>query len=125
KSAAGFAHECGITYGRGSEDDPPDPLAEPHLHRREIANAPAELHRQGNRGEDRLHGACIHWLPGERPIEIHDVQPLKPLRLERPGLRSRIVIEHGRRVHLAELQADALAVLEVDGGEEDQCYVSM
>ncbi len=47
------------------------------------------------------------------------MQPLEALRLEGGGLRGRIVVEHGRLVHVALLQADALAVLEVDCREQD------
>ena len=47
------------------------------------------------------------------------MQPLEALLRERAGLRGRVVVEHGGLVHLAELEAHALAVLEVDGGEQD------
>ena len=43
----------------------------------------------------------------------------KPWSCERARLRRRVVVEYGRGVHLAELEAYALAVFEVDGGEED------
>ena len=39
--------------------------------------------------------------------------------LERFGLGGRIVVEHGGLLHVAQLEAHALAVLEVDGGKQD------
>ena len=47
------------------------------------------------------------------------MQVWEALVLERARLRRRVVVEHGRGVHLAELEAHALAVFEVDGGKED------
>ena len=47
------------------------------------------------------------------------MQPLEALRLEGLRLRGRVGIVDGRRGHVAELQAHALAVLEVDGGKQD------
>ena len=44
------------------------------------------------------------------------MQPFEALRLERLGLRGRIRIVDGRRCHVAELEAHALAVLQVDCG---------
>jgi hypothetical protein len=40
---------------------------------------------------------------------------------ERLGLRRRAVVEHGGARHVAAQQADALAVLEVDGRKEKHC----
>ncbi len=45
---------------------------------------------------------------------------LKPCVSKAARLRRRIVVEDGRLAHLAELQAHAFAVLEIDRGEEDQ-----
>ena len=47
------------------------------------------------------------------------MQPLEALRFERCRLRGGIVAEDGRLVHVALDQADAAAVLEVDGGKQD------
>ena len=53
----------------------------------------------------------------EGAVEIDDMQPLEALLLEGPRLRGGVVVVDGRLLHVAELQADALAVLEVDGGK--------
>ena len=71
-------------------------------------------------GEDCLHRGVVDRLACEGAVQVDDVQVLKSLLLEGARLRRRVVVEHGRGLHLAELQAHALAVLEVDGGKEDQ-----
>ena len=96
------------------------PFVEPRFDRVEIANTAAELRRNRNRLQDRLDRRAVDRLPGERTVEIDDVQIFEALPLERQRLRRRIVVEHGRSAHLAELQPDALAVLEVDGRKKDQ-----
>ncbi|MDT4878969.1 hypothetical protein FQZ97_1146070 [compost metagenome] len=47
------------------------------------------------------------------------MQIFKALIFERFGLRGGIVVEHGGLVHVAQLEANALTVLEIDGGEKD------
>ena len=69
--------------------------------------------------EDALDRGGIDRLAGERAVEIDDVQILEALRLERPRLRRRIAVKHGRARHVALLEPHAGAVLEVDGGEQD------
>ena len=46
----------------------------------------------------------------------------KPCVLEGHGLGGRVGVVDRRLVHVAELQAHALAVLEVDGGEQDHGF---
>ncbi len=50
------------------------------------------------------------------------MEPLEALRLEGGALCSGIVVEDRRLVHVALFQAHALAVLEIDGGEEDHGF---
>ena len=47
------------------------------------------------------------------------MQPLEAGLGETSRLRRRVGVEDGRPRHVAPLEADALAVLQVDGGEED------
>ena len=62
---------------------------------------------------------ALTGLPAKAPFEIDDVQVTEALGLEGARLRRRIVIENGGLAHLAELEADALAVFQVDGGKKD------
>ena len=56
----------------------------------------------------------------EGAVEIDHMQIFEALRLERLRLRGRVAVEHGGARHVALLQAHADAVLEVDGGKQDQ-----
>ena len=69
--------------------------------------------------QDGLDRRRVDRLAGKGAVEIDDVQVLEALGLERARLRRRIIIENGGLAHLAELEADALAVFQVDGGKED------
>ena len=64
----------------------------------------------------------VHRLAGEGAVEIDDVQIFEALRCEGSRLRGGIAVEHGRARHVALLQAHALAVLEIDGGEQDHGF---
>ncbi len=44
---------------------------------------------------------------------------VETLRRERPGLSGRVGVEHGCARHVAMDEADALAILEIDGGKQD------
>ena len=85
----------------------------------ERPDATAQLHREVDRSEDRLDRRAIAALTGKSPIEINDMEIFKALVFERLRLRCGIVIEHGRLIHVAQLEAHALAVLEVDGRKKD------
>ena len=50
------------------------------------------------------------------------MQIFKTLRGKGARLRHWIEVEHGRARHVALFEAHALAVLQVDGGEEDQGF---
>ena len=63
--------------------------------------------------------ARVHRPAGEGAVEIDDVQPFEALRLEGVRLRGGIVVEHGRLRHVALAEPHAVAVLEVDGREQD------
>ena len=67
-----------------------------------------------------LSTACaVDRLARERAVEIDDVEIFEALVLEGFRLRRRIGIEHGRARHVALLQANGLAFLEIDRGEKD------
>ncbi len=64
----------------------------------------------------------IHRLAGKGAVEIDDMQIFEPLFGEGARLRGGIEVEHGRTRHVALFEADALAVLQVDGGKEDHGF---
>ena len=114
-----FLHQRRIAHRRGADDDAVDALAEPALDRRHVADAAAELHAQANRFENAFDRGDVHRLAGEGAVEIDDVQMLEALRLEHMRLRRRVAIEDGGARHVALLQANGQAVLEIDGGKQD------
>ena len=95
------------------------PLSSHILDGRHVADAAAELHRNGDGREDGVDRVAVDRLARKGAVEVDDVQIVEALVLERARLRRRVVVENGGGVHVAELQAHALAVLEVDGGEQD------
>ena len=56
----------------------------------------------------------------ERAIEIDDVEIFEPFGLEPERLGGGIAVEDGDARHVALFKAHAYAVLEIDGGKEDQ-----
>ena len=67
----------------------------------------------------RLEHVHVHELPRARRVEIDDVDRLGALRLPVPGKLHGVVGEHGDVVEVAAPQAYRLAVLDVDGREDD------
>ena len=55
----------------------------------------------------------------EGAVQVHEVQPFRTRILEGAGLCRRVGAEDGRGLHFAAQQADAVAVLQVDGGVKD------
>ena len=85
----------------------------------QIADAAAELDGELHRLEDGFDRRAIDALAGKGAVEIDDMEILKALVFKTLGLSRRIVIEDRGLIHVAEFQAHALAVLEVDSGEKD------
>jgi hypothetical protein len=82
-------------------------------------DAATELDRVLRRLEDRFDGSAVDALAGEGAVEVDHVQPLETLVLEGLSLGAGIIVVDGGLVHVAELETNALAILEVDGGEKD------
>ncbi len=116
---AGAAHQVGVAHGDGAEDDAGDAAVEPLLDGAHVADAAAELHGNGDGLEDRVDRVAVDRRAGEGAVEIDEVQVGETLVLEGARLRRRVVVEDGGGFHVAQLQAHALAVLQVDGGKED------
>ena len=79
---------------------------------------PPQLHRHSGGAQDGGHRVRIDSTAGECAVQIDDVQPAAAGILPGGGLRARIVGIDGGIRHLAPAQADASAVLEVNGGVE-------
>ena len=118
----GTFHKFGIAHRCSPDDHPRNALCQPGLDRFQIANTAAELHRHRDRLEHGFHRQRVHRPAGKGAVEVDHVEIFEPLRGERLRLRGRIEVEHGRALHVALLEAHALAVLQVDGGKEDHGF---
>ena len=87
----------------------------------EVADAPAQLHWNLHGREYGFDGRRVDRPAGERAVQIDDVEVFEALGLESQRLGGRIVVEHRSLGHVAELQAHALAVLEIDSRKKDHC----
>ena len=70
-------------------------------------------------GKDRLDGRAVLRTAGKSAIQINHMQPLETGVGKAARLRRGIGAEDRGARHLAAFEANALAVLEVDGGEKD------
>ncbi len=114
-----FAHKVGVFNGHGTKDHARQPFGQPAFDRGHIADTAAQLRRHRAGGQDRLNRRAVHRLTGKSAIQINKVEPFAPGRDKLPGLRGRIVVEHGRLVHFATQQADGVPVFQVDCGVKD------
>jgi len=81
------------------------------------ADAAAELHRVTGRLEDGVDGRAVDRLAGKGAVEVDHVQPFEALFFKGAGLGRRVGVVNRRLVHVAELQAYALPVFQVDRGK--------
>ena len=111
-----------IAHRGGADDDAGDTLGEPACDGRAVANAAAELQRNFDRRENALHRRRIHRPAGKGAVEIDDVEIVEALGGKPARLLGRIAMKHGRARHVALLEADREAVLEIDGGKKDHGF---
>ena len=124
KRLGGFTDQIGVFHGDGAKDHTLQPLGQPHFDRGHVADAAAQLGGHLGRAQDILNRLGVHRLAREGPVQVHKVQPLTPRIHKRLRLRGGVVVEHGRLIHLALVQADTLAILQIDSGIEDHVAVS-
>src|SRR5665213_3547293 len=117
-------HQRRVAHRRGADDDAVDALVEPAFDRCHVADAAAELHAEADRFQDALDRGNVHRLAGEGAVEIDHVQMLEALRLKRMRLRRRIAVEHSGARHVALLEANGEAVLQVNGGKQDHARIT-
>jgi hypothetical protein len=102
---------------RGADDDVAQAVVQVALDRVQVAQAAAQLHGDlaVHLGQDGLDRRFVDRLAGEGPVQVHQVQPSRPGVEPAPRHGRRVLAEGGRNVHVALLQAHALAVFQVDG----------
>ena len=103
----------------GSQDDELHAGLDVRLHRLLVADAAPDLDRYvGMCLDDVMDDPGVLRLTGERSVEVDDMKPAGAGLDPACRYRDRVVGEHGRRVHAPFAQAHALAILDVDGGNE-------
>ena len=108
-------HQFRIAHRGGTDDDAVDALLQPALDGRHVADAATKLHALSDRFENALDRRDVHRLASKGAVEIDDMQMLEALHLECRRLLRRIAMKHGGARHVALLQADGKAFLEIDG----------
>lgn len=88
----------------------------------ERADAAAKLHRVLRRLQNGFNSCAIDALACEGAVEIDHMQPFKALILKGFCLRGGIFVVDGRLIHVAELEAHALTVFQIDGGKKDHDF---
>ena len=118
-SLAGGLDQVRVGQGDRAQDHPAHAAGQPIVDRRHGADAAAQLHGDIKGRQNAGHGGGVHRLSFEGAIKINQVNPFTAGVPERLRLRRRVVGKHRRLVHVALIQAHAIAVLEVDGGKKD------
>jgi hypothetical protein len=114
-----------IRERRGAQDHAGDTGGEPGFDRGHVADAATQLDGKIDRGADRLDGIAVGALAGKGAVQVHAMQPAEALGGKAFGLRARIGVEDGGIGHHAFFQADADAVLQIDGRKDDHLRPSL
>jgi len=118
KGRAGVMEETGILHRGRADDDVSDAVVEAALDGVEIADAAAEL--DGNFLadflQDGLDRRLVLGLAGEGAVEVDEMQPARALIDPVARHLGGVLGEDGGTIHHALLEADALAILEIDRG---------
>ena len=118
--ARGLAHEVGIAHrGRADDDAGQRPCASQPSTVLMSRMPPPSCTGIVTRARMASTAAAFIGLPAKAPSRSTTCSHSKPWRSKIARLRGRIVVEHGRLIHVALDEADAAAVLEVDGGKQD------
>jgi hypothetical protein len=117
-AARQLPNQGGLFDRHCAENHPVEPEAQQGLGPLQTAHAAAKLHRNRQGGHDRPHHGIVQRQSAAGAIEVHQVEPLSALLLPGQGLGHRIVAETGHLVVIPLMQPHALAVEQVDGGND-------
>jgi hypothetical protein len=95
---------------------------EPSFHALGRADAPAELDVAREALDDRTHRLAVAAFAGKSAVEIDHVKMAGACFSEDQRLRRGIVAVDGGAVHVALGEADDLAGLQINGGEDDKAH---
>ena len=115
-----LVEEVDVVERRGAEDHPGRAGAQRVADGGQRAQAAADLDRNRELVRDPLDVVEVRGLAGPRAVEVDDVQEARPGLDPGTGGLERIVLVDGLGGEVALVEADGLAVADVDGGIEDQ-----
>ena len=119
-SAADLAQERAVERRAGADHRPVHASLEGRLDGAKIAHAAAELDRNGRHGRDDFrHERALLRLPGERSVQVDDVEPCGAEVFPPARHCDRVVGEHRLAVAPALVQANAPPLAQVDGRNDD------
>src|SRR6185369_3232454 len=116
ESRAGIPEEARILDRGGTDDDVAQASVDVLLDRVQVANAAAQLHRDviAHRPENRFDRGIVLRLAGEGPVQVDQVQPSRAFGQPAAGHGRRVLPKGGGLVHVALLEAHAVAVFQVN-----------
>ena len=120
--ARGLPDERWIAHGGSSDNDAGDAFFQPRFDGRGIADSTAQLDGDIDRLQDPIDGCTVHWLAGERTIEVDNMKIFKSLLLECARLCGRLAIENGGASHIALLKTNSRSFLEVDRRKKNRGF---
>src|SRR6218665_86722 len=112
--------KAGILHRSSADDDVAQAAIDVFFDGVQVADAAAELHRNvvAHLLEDGFDGAVVLGHAGQGAVQVHQVQApgagVDPLARHRSG----VFPKGGGLVHIALPEAQAITVLEIDGGDE-------
>ena len=72
--------------------------------------------------QDPINGCTVHWLAGERAVEVDNMKIFESLLLERARLCGRIPMKDGGAGHIALLKTNGQSFLEIDRRKENHGF---
>ena len=120
KGGAGVLQKAGVLDRSGADDDVAQAGVQITLDGVEIADAAAQLHVDlvAHFFEDGADGGLVFGLAGKGAVQVHQVHAARAFvhPLARHG--GWVFTKHGGLVHIALLEANTLAVFEINGGNQ-------
>ena len=116
---AHVAHEPRLFDRLGADDHPLNAGVQIGLDGLGAADTAADLDRQARMGAgDGVNDLAVHRLTGEGAVQVHQVQAPGALLHPVVGHRHRVLGKYRIVVHAALLKAYAVAVFQIDGGNQ-------
>src|SRR5205085_10267406 len=121
EGGAGVLEEARVLGRGGADDHVAQPAVDVLLDRVQVTDAAPQLHGDvvADRPQDGTHGGVVLRLAGEGAVQVHQVET--PGAAFQPGPRhgGGVLAERGGLVHVALLEAYAVAVFQVDRGNQE------